>query len=556
VNKGIFLIFLFFSSSIYALVPLEGLILGDVKDIRQFDPLSKVHSKNSIIDKSKINEFELDRFKKYIGLYRQGANLKFSCDYESKHTYASSWSKSQAKRSIVSTLQYVGLDTSMKAIVKYLKLLEYTEEEFNKLSTNLITNTCSKNLTVYSIKLLKANFRNLYKVESSNQFELPTIMESPFFSERVKSRSNSHKAKKHELNLSIKNFRAFCSWGGDTDNYRMLSPYLKNPYIMSFIFNQLLERSILWNNKEKTIEYTKNKDTVKVACEGLVCRKSSNTAFLQKFPRMIGSTELKTDFSHLYCNHFKKVIYETKDQNPKIKKWIDTLSDEESLLEGMNFTALITGIPDLLTSAEKFSDLRVALKENITSRWDKWAQNKSEQFVTDLLYEESLNIDLVSMKDSPEIFKGNFQVIFDFTLGEMDRELLVVDKISSMFNLNFPKSYLRWIRDDYIKKNNISDYEGIKVLKQKLASNINLQLSAKKKLFLIPLWNEKMGPIITDELIDQLIDYKGNYFADFSHKKMNIPVKFRFGLFALKYLNEKFKTNYRNSDSLSLTLKK
>jgi hypothetical protein len=234
---------------------------------------------------------------------------------------------------------------------------------------------------------------------------------------------------------------------------------------------------------------------------------------------MIGSTELKTDFSNLYCNHFKKVNYETKDQNPKIKKWIDTLSDEESLLEGMNFTALITGIPDLLISAEKFSDLRVVLKENITSRWDKWAQNKSEQFVTDLLYEESLNIDLVSMKDSPEIYKGNFQVIFDFTLGEIDRELLVVDKISSMFNLNFPKSYLRWIRDDYIKKNNISDYEGIKVLKQKLASNINLQLSAKKKLFLIPLWNEKMGPIITDELIDQLIDYKETILLIFLIKR-------------------------------------
>ena len=83
----------------------------------------------------------------------------------------------------------------------------------------------------------------------------------------------------------------------------------------------------------------------------------------------------------------------------------------------------------------------------------------------------------------------------------MDRELLVVDKISSMFNLNFPKSYLRWIRDDYIKKNNISDYVGIKVLKQKLASNINLQLSAKKKLFLIQRFSHILGLLNQNKLL-------------------------------------------------------
>jgi hypothetical protein len=556
VNKGIFLIFIFLSSSAYALVPLEGLILGDVQGIKQFDPLSKVHTKNSIPDKSKLNDFELERFKKYIGLYRQGANLKFSCDYSSKPTYATSWNEAQAKRTIVSTLQYIGLDTSMKAIVKYMKLLEYSEEEFNNLSDNLITNTCSKNLSVYSLKLLKLNFKHLYKVDSLNTFELPTIMESPFYSKRIKEKSNTRLAKKNELSLSIKNFRSFCSWGGDTDNYRMLSPYLKNPYVMSFIYNQLLEKSIVWNNDNKTIEYKKSNNTVKVVCEDLICRKSSNVKFLQKFPRMIGSTDLEIDFTNLYCGHFQKVNYESKGQNSQIKKWINNTTEEESLLEAMNFTALITGIPDLLMSSEKFSDLKIALKENIKSRWDKWAKEKSQQFVSDLLYEESLNIDLVSMIDSTEIYKGNFQLIFDFTLSEMDRELSVVDKITSNFNLHFPKSYLRWIRDDYIKKNNKSDFEGLMILKQKLVSNINGQLLAKKKLFLIPLWNEKMGEIITGELIEQLISYKGNYFADFSHQKMNIPVKFRFGLFALKYLNEKFKTNYRKSNALSLTLKK
>jgi hypothetical protein len=556
VNKGIFLIFLFLSSYASALVPLEGLILGDVKDIKQFDPLSKVHSKNSIMDKSKLNDFELERFKKYIGLYREGSNLKDSCEYSSEYTYSSKWKETQAKRTIVSTLQYIGLDISLKAIVKYMKLLEYSEEEFTNLTSNLINNTCSENLSVYSLKLLKTNFKHFYKVDSANTYELPTILESPFYSERIKVRSNSHKAKKNELNLSLKNFRAFCSWGGDTDNYRMLSPYLNNPYLMTYVFNQLSEQSIIWNNKAKRIEKENNKKTIKVACDDLICRKSNTVNFLLKYPRMIGSSDMKTDFRNLYCNHFSEIRYKTKEQNPKIKKWIDKLSGEDSLLEPMNFLALTTGFPDLMISASDFTDFKLAMKENFTGRWDNWAKNQSKHFVTDLLYEESLNIDLVTMKNSPEIYKGNFQVIFDFTLGEMDRELSIVDKISSKFNLKFPKSYLRWIKNDYIKRNNKSDHVGVQAIKDKLTANINLQLEEKKKLFLIPLWNQKMGSIITEELIEQLLDYKGTYFADFSHKRVDIPVKFRFGLFALKYLSDKFKTNHKKSKALSLTFKK
>lgn len=560
VNKAFYVLFyslvIGFSITGHTLVPLEGLIYGDVKDIKQYDPLSNIHSKNSVVDRSKLSEFELDRFKKYIGLYRQGANLKFSCDFSSEYSYSTKWQERQAKRTIVSTLQYLGLDISIKAIVKYMKMLEFSEEQFNNLTTNLVNNTCSKNISTYSIKLIKANFKHLYHSDSANTFELPSLVDSPFFSDRIKERTNSHQAKKNELKMSVLNFRSFCSWGGDTDNYRMLAPYLNNPYVMSFVFNQLLSREISWNNKNKTIEYSKVDDSVKMSCEDLICRRSENVEFLQTFPRMIGSTNLEVDFKNLYCEHFEKSTYQVKDQNEKVKKWINQSSDEESLMEAMNFTALISGFPDLLLSSTNFSDLKMALKENIQGRWNKWAKEKSNQFVTDLMYEESLNIDLYTMVNSVEVLKGNFQVIFDFSLGEMDKELSIVDKISSNFNLSFPKSYLRWIRNEYIKRSNKSDYAGIERLKGKLVANINLQLEAKEKLFLIPLWNKKMGGIITNELVDQLVNYKGSYFTDFSHKSIKVPVKFRFGLFALKYLNEKFKANYRNSNTLSLTLKK
>lgn len=554
--KGICFLLFIFSTQVLALVPIEGLLYGDIKDIQQFDPLSNIHSKDAVINKAQLTEYEIKKFKEYIGLYRQGSNLKFSCESKTGYQYSTPWKEALAKRSIASTLQYIGLDLSMKAIVKYAKLLELTDEEFTNISQNLITNTCTQNLSVYSIKLLKTNFKHLYENADSLNFTLPDIQESPYFSESIKALTNSHRTKKNELNLSIKNFRAFCSWGGDTDDYRLMVPYLKNPYIMSYVFNQLTGKKIEWNSKDTTIGLVDDANTVQVACEDFICRNNGSVEFSQKFPLMIGTTDLSLDLESLYCGHFKNISYISKEQNPKIKKWINDQSIDAPTIESMNLVSLLTGYPDILVASNKFSDLKTALKDNITNRWDRWANNKAGSFVTDLLYEESLNIDLVSMVNDLEIKKGNFQISFDFSLGEMDRVLKLVDKITSTFSLHFPRSYLRWVRDDYIRKNNISDYKGMESLEKKVEIYINTQLKAKEELFLIPLWNKKMGSIMAKELISQLVEYRGSYFKDFSHDTMKIPVKFNYGLFALKYLNEKFKAEYRSKDSLSLTLVK
>lgn len=528
----------------FALVPLEGLIFGNVKDIKQFDPLSGVFSDSAIVDKSLLTELERKKIEEYMGLYKQGANLKFRCQNDNRIRYLNSWQESVAKRSIVSTLQYIGLDISMRAIIEYMKSLDYTKAEFNNVVKNLVNNTCSKNLSIYSLKLLRNNFFHLY--ETKTKFSIPSIEKSPYFTPLIRKRTNSRQAKQNEFNFALKNFRAFCSWGGDTEDYRMLVPYLNNPFVMTYIYDHILNRKISWNNKGKFITYKKRDHSVKVVCENLICRRTTDILFSQKFPKMLGSTDLKVDLENLYCKHFRTVDYKFKQQLPKIKKWQKRQSIEEPILEAMNFVALVTGVPDLLISSQKYTDLLASLKDNIDSRWKGWAVSKNEQFVVDLLYEESLNIDLVPMAKNEEILKGNFQIKFDFTLGEIDRVLKAVDKISAKFYLEFPKSYLRWVRNDYVKKSNLSDHMGLKNLEEKMKTYINIQLATKSDLFLIPLWNNKMGDIMTKEIIEQITTYKGSYFADFSHKKVKIPIKFRFGLFAIKYLNEKFKAKYRS----------
>lgn len=549
--KVLFFTLFILHGSAWALVPLEGLIYGDVKNIKQYDPLSGIFTDSAIIDPKLVTEYETKKMQEFIGLYRQGANLKFKCENDTRIQYLNSWKESVAKRSVVSTLQYIGIDLSMRAIIEYSKALEYSKEQFETLAKNLVSNTCSKNLSIYSLKLIRNNFYHLY--ENGTGFKIPTIAKSPYFTEVIREKTNSRQAKMNEFNFAIKNFRAFCSWGGDTDDYRMLVPYLNNPFIMSYVYDHLLGRKITWDKDNKSIVFEKREDPVKVVCEDLICRRTDSVNFTQKFPQMIGSTDLKVDLNNLYCKHFKNVDYVYKDQNPKVKEWIKRQSLEEPKIEAMNFVSILTGVPDLLVSSKKYTEVLAALRDNIDNRWVRWAKSKNEQFVVDLLYEESLNIDLIPMAKTDEIRRGEFQMIFDFTLGEIDRVLQVVDKVTAKFHLEFPKSYLRWIRNDYIKAGNKSDFGRIDHIREKVKTYVNIQLATKSDLFLIPLWNEQMGDIITRELIDQITTYKGQMFKDFSHTKVKVPVKFRFGLFALKYFNEKFKAKYRTK---TLTYKK
>ena len=386
IKKLGFLLFLITQNS-WGLVPLEGLLYGDVKDISQVDPMENVHSENAVLDINMLNAKTKKSFRENNGLYQEGANLVKSCEFNKKFKYQSAWQQKQAKRTIVSTLQYIGLDITMKAIVEYVKLLEFDESEFQNLYSNLITNTCSPNITVYSKKLLLNNFKFLYKNHKKGQFKLPSLLDSPFYSKEVKELTNSRTAKRNELKLSIRNFRAFCSWNGDVDDYRLLTPYLNNSFVMSYIFNQLSGRKIVYNPIDTKVEYGEDSNSIRVSCNNLICRKSNDVKFNELYPRVVGSTKLTDDFKALYCGHFKDISFKTRSQNPKILSWMKEGTIDSPYLESMNFLSLITKKSDILVAADKFTDLQKLMKSNIKDRWDRWAKSKVDDFVTDILYE-------------------------------------------------------------------------------------------------------------------------------------------------------------------------
>src|SRR5690606_18997148 len=136
------------SFSAWALVPVEGIIMGEARPEIQTDPLMTVFS--DIYDKSKFGENKKVKF--YQSTYQSGANLTESCGYLEAPLYATSWQETQAKKSVAATLQYVGLDTAIKGIGAYAKEMDIGPEEFYRLSKNLVKNYCSKNITIFSLR--------------------------------------------------------------------------------------------------------------------------------------------------------------------------------------------------------------------------------------------------------------------------------------------------------------------------------------------------------------------------------------------------------------------
>jgi hypothetical protein len=548
--KGIFFLLLL-AQLAFALVPLEGIVYGDISDVRQYDPLRGLFNSSIVYENKSYTSAQVEKLEKYKSLHDQALNLKFSCEQERFYTYESVWKEALAKRSVVATLQYIGLDITTKAITKYAKNFNIEKDEFKNLVNNLVVNNCSKNLSVFSHKLLKDNFYRIYESDDID-FTFPNLKDSPYFTKNIIEKTNSRNNKRREFNFAIKNFRAFCSWGGDTENYRLLAPYLNNPILMSYVFNHLLRRELIWDESETKVFLSQSDQTAQVACEDLICRRRNFAGFNKLFPRMVGSSSLEDDLKILYCQHFQDVTYNGFGLSGKLKNWVNEKEIAESIIEPMNVVSFITGVPDLFIGADKYNEIQKSFNNTIEYRWNEWAKNKSSQLITELLYEESLFVDLVTKDNYQNSKVGNFKLTFDYTLGEIDRTIEESDKISSFFNLVFPKSYLKWVRDSYVYANNRSDVDGMESVQKNFEIYIGVQLEQKKEYFTTKLWSNDFKKILAKNLIDQLINYKGSYFAGFDKEKVKIPIEFRFGMFALRYIREKYLSSYKNSN---LTLK-
>jgi hypothetical protein len=477
-----------------------------------------------------------ENFHQYFGLYQQGTNLKNSCAKpRERYKYASNWKEEDAKRSIAATLQLLGLNYSIRAISQYAKNFEMTNAEYIAFVDKLITSSCSPNVSVLSLKSIRSNLLAYYHDDLS---VLPIIQEGSFFSKELSNTLNSKDNKTKEFDLTLKNFRAFCSWDGKVDDYRMLTSYLANPYIMTTVFNHLEGKRIAYDTEKLTYKRAETKHTTKVACQDLICRQRDDVLFARLYPPMVGSTSIENDFTVLYCDHFRNLY--PKSSNVSITKFLKERSYEDARLESNQFLALLTGVPDLLNSVETFQELTKYLKSNFDQKWTAWAEAKNKSSIHYLLYEDAIDITLVPHREFGAINRQEFHLIFDLAMGEMDKALQGIDKIDMEFKLVFPRSFLAWMRGNWIEFSNQEAAHELKNLTAQATEYIKFQLKGKESKLAMPLWNDGLAEIIALELFEQLMIYQGSDINVRNKKLITIPVKMRFGLFALQYQQKRF----------------
>ncbi len=532
----IFLLNLFlFSGEIHALAPVESLVLGNFSEDyseNSTDPLNYVYSRDLNI-KSTSTSYKKE-LATYRGFYEEGKNLTNYCKGRREIRYASEWEKVQTKRSMMSLIQYIGLDLTARALPQYAKALEFTRDEYSNMVEGLVGNYCSANLSVISKKEL---LNNLYlKFDKENNFKLPTIEGNPYFPDNIDSYLPSKKAIEQEMLYTVKLFQSLCSWSGNPNNPGLMAPILKHSALMSFFNRQMSGQSIGWKEVENSVYLKEDTQTVKVWCDNLICRKTGHRDFDSKFYYSVGGTNIAEDMKRLYCEDFRTSDYRPNENDPKIAKMMNSMTFEEENFINSQFIALITGIPDFLLRAEKFNAGEDLFRSSVDYTWTKWAKNVSENFTDDLYFEEPLTLELVDRSQYFNFRSGKLKVAFDVNLGEFDRINQRAGKVKIKFNIAVPNSFLAFYRNS-LKNNDIRNPDEIKRLKNRFRLHLVKGVQEAREKFLLPPWKGELEGIIVYELTSQMLEIPDK-FITFQEPGMHlIEIEVNYGVFALKYLN-------------------
>ena len=421
----------------HTLVPVESLVLGDFSSLyerQKNDPLEYIFRREKLLS----SEADYKDLKKQLGYFRgfylEGQKLKNYCKVERKIRYSNYKERIETKRSLLATLQYIGIDLTLRAISDYSKELELKKSDFNNLVQNLTNNFCSKNMTIISLRQLKKNFKLQFN-SSGEKLQIPNIEKNPFFPQSLLQINGERERLEQEFMYSIKLFRSFCSWGNDAQNLRLLVPLVKHPSIMAFVIRQLTNRGLIWDPTLNKNQPKTNLKTVQVWCEEFICRRVDTKKFNSLRWKSIGSKSFRKDLEMLYCDDFLEAGYTYKNQEPRLKKIIEKKDLVEDHLMVSQMIALITGIPDFLVGAKKLEDGLDFTKASMERSWKRWAKEQNSQFNEEILFEESFIIEPVRKDLYFNNLNPGFGVKLDVNLGELDRVVSMLGKLKTTITI-------------------------------------------------------------------------------------------------------------------------
>ena len=127
-NTSISFLFFLCVLKVDALVPIESLVLGDFSSLyerEKSDPLEYIFRRENPTS-SGSNYKELKRQLGYFrGFYLEGQKLKNHCQVRRKVRYSTFKERVETKRSLLATLQYIGIDLTLRAISDYSKDISF-----------------------------------------------------------------------------------------------------------------------------------------------------------------------------------------------------------------------------------------------------------------------------------------------------------------------------------------------------------------------------------------------------------------------------------------------
>ncbi|MFA6238653.1 MAG: hypothetical protein WC635_15065 [Bacteriovorax sp.] len=519
----------------WALAPIESLVLGNFSENyseNSTDPLNYVFTRDRSVQN--VNMSFKRELALYRGFYEEGKNLINYCKSTREIHYSTEWQKVQVMRSVLSEIQYIGLDITTRAIPQYAKALEFSREEFQNLVEGLVGNSCTANLSVISKKELLNNL--LVKFDKENNFKLPSVSGNPFFPDNIDNYLPARTALEQEFKFTIKLFQTVCSWGGNPANPGLMVPLLKNSALMSFFFRQLDNKTIDWKERDNTVFLMNDFNTVQVWCENLICRKTDRENFYNKVYYSVGGTSLSEDMRRLYCEEFRTVDYKPHENDERLSKIMNTITFDEENFINSQFIALLTGVPDFLLRADKFKKGEDVLRSSIDYTWTKWAKAQSDTLNKELYFEEPMTLELVDRDLYFNTSKPKLHIAFDINLGEFDRISQRTGKVRVSFKLNIQRSFLIYYRDS-LRNLDPEDAEGRERLLNRFKLQMTGDLALAREKFIIPPWRGDLESLIANELTGQLLSISEKNFKMESSGFEPINVELNYGLFALKYIN-------------------
>lgn len=521
------------SETSFALVSLESVVLGDFSDkfSKEKDPLDYIFKREE-----NLSGLESRRYREgvslYRGFYEEGKNLLNQCKRPYEVRYESIWHKSQVKRALGATMQYMTLDLLTRAIPMYAKFFEFQEAEYKNFSENLVDNYCSENLSIISKKTLKKNF--IYHFQNESDFRLPTTDGNPLFNESISSLQGSRQVMEQEFKMALELFKSSCSWSGGSEEYGLMTPLLKHPSLFAFLVRQFEGYELEWKSSNNTIEKKRTDKVLNVWCENLICRRVAHVVFKTSVNRMIGSDNLSEDLKKLYCEEILTLDYDiknTRDENLLKDMKARTFENENFLSSYM--ISLITGVPDFILRSKNFKELEEVFRSNVDGTWTNWAKNQLDGIKRDVFYEEPLTFEVVKNDKLYKPFESRFDLYFDINLGEFDRSIEARGKVKVAYNFKLPTQIIHYIRREFVgldPRDSVSKENFHKRVRAQIESHVEKLKSA----YIVVPWKGDLAGFIADELIEQVAMKEAKAIIGMREKEVPLTIHIHYGAFALK----------------------